>query len=174
MKPISVCTGGEWYQFPSHFHLPSRARLQFISDGFGGILPQHFAEINGTWVDPPQEFNDRNTEVRERYIPLEHCDYLVLLIDRNKVQEDSLLRRQLSVASEVGSVAIVVSRPQDISESHSALEAESSHRNTFRVIAQESVVAPEHSTSALYRAFYVPFKSATAVKFKDYVFFERE
>lgn len=164
--PINVCTGSEWYQFPSHFHLPSYASLQFISDGFGGILPQHFSEINGTFAEPPQAFNDRNTEVRERYISLQQCDYLVVLLDRNKEVEESILRSQLSVAEEVGSSTSVIVRDE---RTH-----KSGPRMYFRMVAKEPVVSPEFSASALFRAYFVPFKSPSSVKFKDYVLFERE
>jgi hypothetical protein len=77
---VNVCTGGEWYQFPSHFFLPPHARLQYIDDHFGGILPQHFAPLNGTAAVLLQAFNNRNREEKARYVPLLECDYLVLLM----------------------------------------------------------------------------------------------
>jgi alpha-1,2-mannosyltransferase len=40
---IPVCTGAEWYRFPSSFFLPGpRYRLQFIKSGFTGLLPRQF------------------------------------------------------------------------------------------------------------------------------------
>lgn len=76
-QDINVCVGIEWYQFPSHFFLPNHARLAYIDDGFHGILPQHFASINGTFGEPLQPFNDQNKEETIRYIPVKQCDYLI-------------------------------------------------------------------------------------------------
>eukprot|EP01038_Epipyxis_sp_PR26KG_P009196 gene9196-12404_t len=69
-NPVRVCTGHEWYQFPSHFFLPFHSELHFIQDGFTGILPQHFSKINGTFSIPSQPFNNLNQEEKSRYVDL--------------------------------------------------------------------------------------------------------
>jgi len=87
---VSICTGSEWFTFPSHFFLPEGATLQFIEDGFTGILPQHFTNA----TEPRLPFNDQNREERSRYLSLSECDYIVLLVDQNTPLQGSL-RRQL-------------------------------------------------------------------------------
>jgi alpha-1,2-mannosyltransferase len=145
---LNVCTGSEWYQFPSHFFLPASARVQYVQDGFGGILPQHFSEINGTFAEPAQEFNDRNREVTTRYVNLAQCDYLVILIDANKPAQESTLRQQL-------------------------LQDGGIDNTRFRQVASEKVISAEFSVSALFRAFYIPGLSTSRVKFQEYVLFEQ-
>ena len=74
---VNVCVGTEWYYFPSHFFLPSNAKLQYIEEDFHGILPQHFAVINGTKNEPLQPFNNMNKEERTRYIERSSCEYII-------------------------------------------------------------------------------------------------
>lgn len=51
---IPVCTGAEWYRFPSAFHLPGeRYRLRFIKSGFSGLLPRQFEESEVSVGAPP-------------------------------------------------------------------------------------------------------------------------
>ena len=76
-----MCTGAEWYSFPSHFFLPEHVRLAYVRDSFHGQLPQYFASVDGTSAtthDTP--FNDRNQEELRRYVPLSQCDYLVAVM----------------------------------------------------------------------------------------------
>lgn len=82
-QKISLCTGREWYIFPSHFFLPNHIDLHFFPDNFRGILPQYFSEFNGTFSEPIEPFNDKNQEERSRYMPLNKCDFLILTVDRN-------------------------------------------------------------------------------------------
>jgi hypothetical protein len=89
----TLCIGSEWYTFPSYFFLPSSVRLEYIADGFGGVLPQHFARESGTSGRPIQPFNDQNREETGRYIAggLAACDYLIRLMredDRHIPQND--------------------------------------------------------------------------------------
>lgn len=59
-SPTIVCTGAEWYRYPSAFWLPGPAyRLQFVASGFSGLLPRPFdprevggaeACVRGLWV----------------------------------------------------------------------------------------------------------------------------
>ena len=41
-----VCTGAEWYSFPSHFFIPSNVQLAFVRDSFHGQLPQPFSPFS--------------------------------------------------------------------------------------------------------------------------------
>ncbi|KAL4446276.1 hypothetical protein ABPG77_003083 [Micractinium sp. CCAP 211/92] len=81
---IPVCTGAEWYRFPSAFHLPGeRYRLRFIKSGFSGLLPRQFEESEGGTRAAPRQFNDRNREEPENYWPsAANCSYVVTLRDR--------------------------------------------------------------------------------------------
>ena len=67
---VWVCSGNDWYTFPSHFFLPSNVKLGFIKEDFGGQLPQYYDSIN-------QNFNDKNKEVEDRYVSKEKCDWIV-------------------------------------------------------------------------------------------------
>ena len=61
LRPIGVCVGGEWYRFPSSFHLPrSDYRLVFIDSGFDGALPVSFVKSKGGTRFGPLGLNDRN------------------------------------------------------------------------------------------------------------------
>lgn len=74
----NVCLGSDWYRFPSHFFLPSNAHLQYFEDRFHGILPQPFAEVNGTFAMPFLPMNDRNAEEVSRYVSIfDDCQVLV-------------------------------------------------------------------------------------------------
>lgn len=158
-----MCTGSEWYLFPSHFFLPASAQLAYVEDGFGGILPQPFATINGTFAEPLQPFNDGNREEVSRYVPVSSCDYLVLLVDRNK-EESALgpLRRELVKQQQQRQ-----QEEPDSSGDSSALGAQ------FAAVAARDVISPEFSLSSLGRAFYIPGLTERTVKFKQYILFQR-
>ncbi|KAL4423801.1 hypothetical protein ABPG75_001102 [Micractinium tetrahymenae] len=81
---VPVCTGAEWYRFPSAFHLPGeRYRLQFINSGFTGLLPRQFDASQGGTRAAPRQFNDRNREEPDNYWPsAANCSYVVTLRDR--------------------------------------------------------------------------------------------
>jgi alpha-1,2-mannosyltransferase len=70
--PATVCVGGEWHRFPSHFFLPGHASLGFVESSFKGQLPQPFTE-GGSAVPPPQPFNALNREEPSRYTPVHEC-----------------------------------------------------------------------------------------------------
>ena len=79
--PLVVCTGNEWYRFPSSFFLPRGSILAFVRDGFRGQLPAPYMEPppRGSRL-VPSHFNGLNREEPSRYIPLESCDVLVDLL----------------------------------------------------------------------------------------------
>lgn len=76
---INICTGSEWYYFPSHFFLPGNVKLQFIRDGFHGQLPKHFQPFNGTYSFPSSPFNDQNVEDESAYVDVSSCNFLIKL-----------------------------------------------------------------------------------------------
>ena len=76
-RELNLCMGNDWYTFPSHFFLPKHIKLRFIEESFRGVLPQYYAEVNGTFATPAQPFNNRNLEERSRYIPIDTCDYII-------------------------------------------------------------------------------------------------
>jgi len=147
-RKLEVCTGSEWYQFPSHYFLPTAARLQYLRDGFTGILPQHFAAERGTLVAPLQAFNDLNRQEPARYLDLAQCDFLVVLVDRNKPVQETELRAQL-------------------------LREEGSDTAMFRQVASAQVISPDYSLSSLHRAYFIPYQTPKSVRFQDYVLYER-
>lgn len=87
---INICTGSEWYYFPSHFFLPGNSKLEFIADDFHGELPHHFTpqqSFYGMWTgsaDPVIPFNDDNKEDERVYLPIDQCDYIVKVTSEEK------------------------------------------------------------------------------------------
>jgi hypothetical protein len=76
-EPTTICVGSEWYQFPSHFFLPQNTTIEYVDDGFKGILPQHYSSLDGTKVEPLQPFNNMNREEPSRYVDFSHCHYYI-------------------------------------------------------------------------------------------------
>jgi alpha-1,2-mannosyltransferase len=146
-KPkLTVCTGREWYSFPSHFFLPTHAQLAFLNDNFHGLLPQPFAPDNGTFADPIQPFNDRNEEEPSRYVRLADCDYVVLLHSERVEDEPRAL--------------------------HAAID-DASGDTSFIQVAATRVIDPVLSISSFGRAFYIPFFSSMKNKFQQYRLYEK-
>ena len=139
---ISVCMGGDWYTFPSHFFLPDAASLSYVSDNFHGLLPQHYAAENGTSSEPLQPFNDRNEEQIERYIEIKSCDYVV----------NSLPRPGTNV--------------QDMTPVQRAILDDSS---SFRTLAVCEIIDPQNSPTWS-RVVYIPYVSKRKNKYVQYVF----
>uniref|UniRef100_A0A1B6CT78 Mannosyltransferase n=3 Tax=Clastoptera arizonana TaxID=38151 RepID=A0A1B6CT78_9HEMI len=77
-QKINICTGKEWYRYPSSFFLPSENwHLQFLESEFRGQLPQPYSILeNGSMIVPPN-MNDENREEPSRYVNISTCDYLV-------------------------------------------------------------------------------------------------
>lgn len=148
---VRVCVGSEWHLFPTHFFLPSVSSLYYIEDGFHGILPQHYAAINGTFARSPLPNNGENREELSRYINIDDCHYIVT----SKVAKLSDGRLVLSDTSK--HLKIEVGKDEDLLE----------------IVGSRPVLNRDDSTaSAILRAFYVPsyFQSAgeAAVSFKSY------
>jgi alpha-1,2-mannosyltransferase len=79
---LLVCTCGEWYRFPSSFHLPKHTHLAFLKSSFDGQLPQPFT-IYGSKVESigllNGKFNNLNKEEPDRYVSPDDCSYIVEL-----------------------------------------------------------------------------------------------
>lgn len=75
----TVCVGIDWYMFHSSFYLKN-GNLQYIDDGFKGILPQAFTDTSIV----PKNMNDENRPEPSRYVDLKTCDYFVTLIIQSK------------------------------------------------------------------------------------------
>jgi len=81
-NPMLICTCGEWYRFPSSFHLPDNTHLAFLKSSFDGQLPQPFTKY-GSRMDSTSllrgKFNDMNKEEMDRYVSIDDCSYIVEL-----------------------------------------------------------------------------------------------
>lgn len=102
---VNVCMGKEWYRYPSSFFLPEgetnnskqKWRLKFIKSNFGGQLPNEYLETKTGDVLKSfrdvnlKKFNDRNAEIKERYVSLDKCDFVIDTFSRysykNKTSE---------------------------------------------------------------------------------------
>lgn len=80
-KDIIVCIGSEWHRFPSSFFLPSPAyKVQWLDDGFKGLLPIPFNSSIGGTAAAPSYFNKLNKASAEQYITdVDACNFLVEL-----------------------------------------------------------------------------------------------
>jgi len=79
-KPMTVCTCGEWYRFPSSFFLPNGdLKFGFLPSSFQGQLPQPFSEHGSRKesLDVLQPFNDRNRHEPDRYVQPKDCNWIV-------------------------------------------------------------------------------------------------
>lgn len=149
--------------------MPANTQLEYIDDGFKGILPQHFAAQNGTFIAPLGPFNDQNKEEVSRYVDVETCDFLVLKMNHhypNEV-EDSLIRRKIKQS--IAALPSVDNSGKSIKGNKSE-----SGQKAFQLLLSKRVILPEDSRPAYARAFYLPGGiSAKAVKFQEYSLFQQ-
>ncbi|XP_027061934.1 alpha-1,2-mannosyltransferase ALG9 [Coffea arabica] len=99
-----VCVGSEWHRFPSSFFIPDYvAQVQWIDDGFRGLLPFPFnSTLGGTSAAPPY-FNNKNKASDGQYLQdLEKCTFLVEL---------QLQRPVLSRGSDLSKWEVVAALP---------------------------------------------------------------
>lgn len=159
LRRVQVCTGGEWYYFPSHFFLPDHVRLAFVKDYFHGQLPAPFLEHSqGTWATPQHPFNNINSEEESRYAQLSSCDYVVAIIDSDADQS--------SHGPMVSSMRLAsMEQPKDGSTAASPPQA------TFSFLLDRAVLDPARSHSSIARAFFIPFLSEKRNKFNKYTVF---
>lgn len=158
---VTVCTGREWYFFPSHFFLPQRTRLAFVRDSFHGQLPQLFREGGsreelwiGLWSNPLQPFNKMNKEEMSRYVDISSCDYVVALVDHEAEQHT---HGPMVRAMELAVLGDTV--PQSPGK--------------FSVLINKPVLDPSRSPSALARAFHIPMLSKRLNTYNMYTAFTK-
>ncbi|TIC43277.1 hypothetical protein E3Q08_02357 [Wallemia mellicola] len=80
-RQITLCYGKDWYRFPSSYLIPQNVDVQFIESEFDGILPSHWPQnseglLNNIRRIPPN-MNDQNKQERDRFVPVDSCDYIV-------------------------------------------------------------------------------------------------
>lgn len=88
-KDVTVCIGSEWHRFPSSFFLPSPAyEVQWLDDGFKGLLPLPFNSSIGGTAAAPSYFNKLNQASAEQYMTdVGACSFLVELdLRRENIQ----------------------------------------------------------------------------------------
>lgn len=191
--PVTICMGGEWYTFPSHFFLPNNARLEYIFDNFHGELPQHFNSIEGTSCEPLQMFNNMNQEEMSRYISLNSCDYFVTMIsndikDNLKIRKISNIDKDLNILNDhkkeiktdlnfnvkdiidgdvIDDDAIYEIKAKNVNNN---LDEETSR---FRLLFSTNIIDPVRSSSALARAYFIPKISQSKNSFNKYSAFKK-
>ncbi|XP_065313753.1 alpha-1,2-mannosyltransferase ALG9-like isoform X1 [Gordionus sp. m RMFG-2023] len=78
IKPRIVCTGKDWYRFPSHFFLPENWTLHFLKSEFRAQLPKHYNTSDRYATRKiPENINDLNREELTRYIEISYCEILI-------------------------------------------------------------------------------------------------
>ena len=179
---VRVCTGSDWYFFPSHFFLPDNARLEFVYDRFHGQLPQYFGPATppatpatgyghansqgmsampwdawvGTWSPPLQPFNDMNREEDSRYVQLSDCEYVVAVVEDDVEQKrHGPMISAMSLSSPGGKEA----------------DSPTGGRNSFSFVFDRPVLDPARSPSPLARAYYIPTLSKRSNKYNKYTAF---
>ena len=194
--PAVVCTGSEWYLFPSHFFLPRGARLSFLDDGFRGILPQHYSfgrsdpslfaeqEIalgvslthNGTYLTPVQPFNNGNREESSRYVPIASCDFIVALVDTNSF-EVFQLKSQLDIIrhSIIDSKILKDSTPVGLANHSETISVQIDKLHLkYSIAAMRRVISSEYTTSSLARAYYIPLQAIrNRIRYKYYILLKK-
>lgn len=64
-----LCVGSEWHRFPSSFFIPDYvAQVQWIDDGFRGLLPFPFNSTLGGTSAAPAYFNNKNKASDGQYV----------------------------------------------------------------------------------------------------------
>lgn len=140
-----VCVGGEWYRFPSSYHLSQKTSLAFLKSSFDGQLPQAFTKHGSREQSLLEQgnFNDWNREEMDRYVDISDCAYAIELV-KNDVEDRG--------SSEV-------ERYMEEDEYDWELLEEVDFLNT-------------EDTSFLHRVLYVPF--IRKVSYQKYALFKRK
>ncbi len=143
---INVCVAKEWYRFPSSFFIPENLdegvkkqewRLRFLESEFKGQLPGQFNESlplpqSTRYVD--ELFNDMNREVKQRYVRVSDCDFL---IDTDTVADRTDAPTELSV---------------------------NGVKSRWRLVAKLPFIDMGADNNRLLRAFYVPYLYETRIR----------
>lgn len=96
-RQTNVCSGKEWYHFPTSFFLNDNQRLKYVKSGFDGILPGDFNEKSSSlreitsFISP--HVNNKNQFEPSTVIDVGQCDYF---IDNNQESIDEQEWKSLS------------------------------------------------------------------------------
>ena len=157
-EALQVCTGSEWYYFPSHFFLPDKARLAFVRDGFYGQLPQHYdgsaGILAGTSRAPKQPMNDQNKEEFGRYIAVDECDFVVSTVSATREEDTTPMLRKMTIFRDPSERSKLIDEELDL--------------QYFEVAATRGVLDADKSKVAVLRALSVPYYSWKYNKLKRY------
>uniref|UniRef100_A0A7S4K9Z2 Mannosyltransferase n=1 Tax=Odontella aurita TaxID=265563 RepID=A0A7S4K9Z2_9STRA len=159
---LLACVGGEWYRYPSSYHLPPDVQLGFLKSSFDGQLPQPFAEYGSREESANAKgrrrgkFNDLNEEETERYVDIAECSYVIELVDNDNGGSDS---EDDSVNAK--------KKPECVEYMESSKE-----RGRWSEVARYDFLDAER-TSFLHRVLYVPFLRGDRAVMKSYALFER-
>ena len=189
--PVTVCIGGEWYTFPSHFFLPPNARLEYVRGNFHGQLPQHFRSYLGTSNPPIYNFNDKNEEEDSRYVEFNTCDYLVASIkppsryQKNEVEASNENENKISWFEMINDVYQKVMKKkidhenvnENENENNGGIEKgrvfdfQDSHvvgKTFFSLLFSRKIIDPSESYSAIARAYFIPGFSGMKNAYNSY------
>ena len=145
-----VCTGGEWYRFPSSFFLPNNTQLSFLKSSFDGQLPQpftHYGSRSKSLEFQSGKFNDMNEEEIDRYIDINQCSFVVEIV---------------SITSDAA---------EDTPECLEYMKADSS--GSWSRLSSYGYLDAE-STPTIHRILYLPFGRDGKVKYKAYNLYARQ
>ena len=163
---VTVCVGGEWYRFASHFHLPENARLAYVKDTFVAQLPQYFYEpVNGEVTSGTSysatAMNDRNAEEPSRYVEIHDCDYVVASLNKNAddPRAFSPMLRKMTILYSTEARQQFVDDELDLAY--------------FEPLLWERVINPDESIYPLARALEIPVYSSIHNKFIHYNLYGR-
>lgn len=160
MPPLNLCMGGDWYTFPSHFFLPNHVNFSYVADNFHGLLPQPYTLSVGTAGTPLLPVNGLNAEEMSHYVPLASCSHLVMTTPSEKfgIGQYTPLQRRVLLGFEEDSAS------------------DSGFKNkSFKPIHCENILDALHSSSALHRAFFIPFFTPTGTNvFMQYCLYSQE
>ena len=177
-KPVTVCIGGEWYTFPSHFFLPKNARLEYVRGNFHGQLPYHFSRINGTSISTVQRFNDKNEEEESRYVMRSTCDYLVANMDLHSSEEEEIVEiegsRSGSWRARIGHfIQTQTARGDETGDDKGKsrdfdIPDTDSDPVSFRLLFSRRIIDPALSSSSIARAYFIPGLSSMKNAYSSY------
>jgi len=93
-SPTLVCTGGEWYRFPSSYHLPENSSLAFLKSSFDGQLPQPFTQFGSKEESSRLQgrFNDLNEEDMTRYVDIGECSFAIELVGEDDANGSEVMK----------------------------------------------------------------------------------
>jgi alpha-1,2-mannosyltransferase len=145
--PFLLCTGIEWFRFPSSYNLPGRIKLAFLPSPFSGQLPQYFS-IYGSQdksLTVQGKFNDINAIEMDRFVNISDCSFVIELVGD---QDDEV----------------------DI-DSKSVIESMKNDENEWQIVTDvpflKSVTSPMP-----HRLIYIPYLHHG--EYKHYTLFERK